>query len=646
MERQDLVQQIKDAPISRIIGHYIPLVHKGHTLLGQCPFHNDKNPSLQVNDSKGLWHCFPCDTGGDAFTFVQKKRGLDFTDAVKEIADILGIDPTPYFQKKALDPRDEQARKMLKIATQIYRKIAVQALQIARSPFATFVQDRKINTNSHEQFQLGMAPGNNVLTKYLYSLSDESVRQQAILLAVELGLIKPNQRPNPELGHYDTFRNRVMFPICDSSGATIGFTSRALLPDQKPKYLNSPESRVFSKKNILYGLHLAKNSIRERDSVVLVEGNMDALMLHQFGFSNAVAIMGVALGTNTMARLKSLTHNFYIAFDSDAAGIMAAQRANADLLKESILAHFLDFSPHKDPDEYLLKEGPVAFGNLLQASQLLVDRLLDNLIPPTLPTLIDQRLDLLRKAMQILSPLGQKLEATERLAIMAQRLGLKSSSEQIHEIYLDFLKGIRQLPARPFKQETAPIAALEVETEQESKQLAVLNDAIVAPKQVPIPLSVVLKSVLKEILRSPQCLELKEVEDILDLITVDEVKRLVICLRTLHFEGTSADYHQLIKSTLEKENFSGELKAALGPILYTYDRPFEIKPEQARRLLRDMGYNLRIEQLRLKKEELVSRQAQAQDQRQLDAILTELTELHKKLHILKREHIGNRPREL
>ena len=274
---------------------------KGANLEGLCPFHPDSKPSLKVNDAKGMFKCFVCGAGGDAITFVKDFTKVEFVDALKDIAGKLGL-PFEEFQKeKKKNPRVEMAFRVLNASVKLYKKVAAQNPE----PYSAFIEKRKLNEESIEKFQIGYAPGNNSLLKYLESVppSDIDFAQQT---AMDLGMVKYNETRD---SYYDFYRDRVMFPIHDHSGQIRGYSSRAVLPDQNPKYLNSGESFAFDKGAILFGYYFGKNQIRQLDQVIIVEGNMDVIMMHQFGFHHTVGTMGTALSDHSIRLLSHMTKN-------------------------------------------------------------------------------------------------------------------------------------------------------------------------------------------------------------------------------------------------------------------------------------------------------------------------------------------------
>ncbi|MBL7665844.1 MAG: DNA primase, partial [Bacteriovoracaceae bacterium] len=434
MGYSELKEQIKSAPISSVIGHYISLNKKGANYEALCPFHTDSHPSLKVNDNKGLFKCFACDTAGDHISFVEKYKRIDFKDAIKEIAGILGY-ATDDLDKEFSNPKQDLALRVLSATNKIYRKMVTE-----HSPeeFNKFITSRGLTIDVATQFSLGFAPKTNVLSQYLKTLP-ASQQKEAIKMAIEIGLIRKNET---DADTFDTFRERILFPIWDQTGHVRGFGSRATQTYQKAKYLNSQESFIFNKRNILYGFHLAKNHIRERDQVILTEGYMDTITMHQFDFKNTVALMGIALSDYAIGLLKPLASQFVLALDSDNAGFKAMEKINESLLEKGILAKYLDFKPHKDPDEFLHKEGRLTLQKRLDEAPMFLDVIINQLIPENIPQVSDQKLVILNKVFQVLAPLKESLSATERVITTAKRLNFQSSADSIQQSYVTFLNNI------------------------------------------------------------------------------------------------------------------------------------------------------------------------------------------------------------
>ncbi len=609
MALSDLKSIIKETPISQIIGSYIPLKIRGNIIEGLCPFHPDHNPSLKVSDQKKLFNCFVCQTGGDAISFVEKFRGIEYIDALKEISALLSLDFNSFEEKKKISPRLDMAKKLLSRAVKIFLK--------SENPvFQEFLKKRNLDKETTGKFQIGYAPGNNVLYNYLQTIKDTKERDFAIEVAVEIGLLK--KEPN----YYDTFRERVMFPIWDRSGNVLGFTSRALFDYQKAKYMNSPASLIFDKKNILYGLHLAIPSIREKKSVILCEGNMDLIALHKNQFDNSIAIMGLGLSEKSILLLKDLAETFYLSLDSDDAGRLASERLNRDLMNHGIVAKFLDFSPLKDPDEFLNTHGALKFAALLENAPTYLDLSLQKLIPEKIPQNPDKKLQILNQVFEKLSPLGSNLLASERLAQMVQKIGLKSGMEQIQKAYEDFL---RQNSHGQMSSQTIEIP----KKKEYPKPSPQKNQKTLLRGE---------KHLIAEIIHNPEYLMSNEMQKILDLIPHSEVKPVVLKLKNLYMEVDEVSFYNHAKDLFYGEDISLALKEAAG-LAFFRPRLIELDPgkkEKIReRVFKDLIGILKEEKLILEKEESKEKLKECSALEEMKTLMTRIFEIEKELDSIK-----------
>jgi len=300
--------------IVELVGQTVPLKRAGRNFKGRCPFHAEKTPSFIVFPDSGHYHCFGCGEHGDVFTFLMKTQNLDFSEALRELAGRAGIPLVPRQER-----RDEEHDRLLEIcaaAALYFHNLLLQA-DAARHARA-YLAERGVNTATIQAFQLGYALDEwEALGRYLVTKGYRPAEVEAA------GLIIAREGT---AGHYDRFRGRLIFPIRDPRGRTIGFGARALRPDDQPKYLNSPETALFKKGAGLYGLDRARQAIRRADQVVVVEGYMDVLIAHQYGYENVVASLGTALTEQQLRQLKRLTRNVVLALDADAAGQMAIRR--------------------------------------------------------------------------------------------------------------------------------------------------------------------------------------------------------------------------------------------------------------------------------------------------------------------------------
>ena len=344
--------EVIDEVVSRsdivdIISGYIKLKKNGSSYVGLCPFHNEKSPSFSVSPGKQLYHCFGCGVGGNVITFVMEYENYTFLEAVKYLADKAGMQlPETSYSEEEKKNRDLKA-KLLEInkiaATYYYHQLKAENGKIGLS----YLQKRGLSDTTINRFGLGYAgQTGNALYQYLKSKGyDDALLKETGLFTYERGI-------------YDKFWNRVMFPIMDINYKVIGFGGR-VMGDAKPKYLNSPETKLFDKSRNLYGLNAAR--ISRKSNMIICEGYMDVISLHQAGFTQAVASLGTALTLGQAALMKRYTDNVLITYDSDAAGVKAALRAIPILKEAGLTTKVINMQPYKDPDEFIKALGAEAF---------------------------------------------------------------------------------------------------------------------------------------------------------------------------------------------------------------------------------------------------------------------------------------------
>ncbi len=354
--------------IVRLIGEHVQLRPKGREFAGLCPFHDDKNPSMQVSPQKQIYKCFSCGAGGSCFDFVMNYHKLSFPEAMKMLADRAGIELTPFKPGKggsAPNPQSSDRRKRLLAVNELALAYFQAQLQ---SPEADSVRDylvnRGVSDEMIERFQLGYAPHS------WHALSEEITAKRWDKAAFEnAGLIANGQR-----GLYDKLRHRLIFPICDDMGRAIAFGGRTLPgnelddPTVDAKYLNSPETLLFNKSRTLYGLDLAKKAIIDAKTAVIVEGYTDVIACHQHGRCNVIAALGTAFTTEHATKLRRFCEQVVLVFDGDAAGHKAADRAVEVLLTSEIDVAVVILPEGKDPDELLAQEDGEAAWDALIAS--------------------------------------------------------------------------------------------------------------------------------------------------------------------------------------------------------------------------------------------------------------------------------------
>lgn len=616
----ELKERIKESPISLVVGNYISLTKRGTNLEAICPFHSDTKPSLKVNDAKGMYKCFACGAGGDAITFVMNHKHLEFVDALREICGILGF-PFEEQKEKKKNPKVEMAFRVLDATTRLFVKVATQNPPV----FTQFIDKRKLKPETVEKWQIGFAPGNNALFHYLDSLPGEN-GNMARTIAKEIGLVRYNETRN---SHYDFFRDRVTFPIHDNSGNVRGFSCRAVLPDQNPKYLNSGESFIFDKGSILFGYHFGKQTIRQKDQVIIVEGNIDVIMMHQYGFEETVGTMGTALSEHSVRILSNMTKNIYLALDSDAAGKKAMHRINSEFLSFGVLPKYLTFDPHKDPDEFLVNEGRLALIERIEKAPIYLDVLVQEQFPPTIPENTDLKLGILHKIFDLVSPLKEHLSATERIVNAAKSLGLRSDSATILDEYRKHLSRQKEKPQ--YREERPKIEEVEENLQKKVEEAQKLHRE--SASQVLPPLTKSERLVMKEFLCHPEFLTHLKTDEFLATIGHDEVKRLIQWLVKIYLEIDDAEYISIVQEELQYGGYSKEVIDVGTEALFNYGNKYNEKVIQ--RLLLDYQKMLKLDQLKLHRKELVEKQRTSQTQLEVDSILAEISKVDKEILGLK-----------
>lgn len=354
---QDLLSR---ADVVEIVGRHVQLKKGGANFLGLCPFHGEKSPSFTVSPAKQFYHCFGCGKNGNAIGFLMDYAGMNFVEAVKDLAGQYGMqvpedDRSPAERAREAEQRQKQAtlNDVLEKADAAYRKL------LKTSPRAIqYFKSRGVSGEIARQFGLGYAPeGWRTLASVFPNYDDP--------LLAESGLVIVNEEDDKR---YDRFRDRVMFPIRNVKGECIGFGGR-VLGDGTPKYLNSPETPVFSKGRELYGLWEARNALREHGFVLVTEGYMDVVALAQLGFPNAVATLGTACTTEHVQKLFRFTDSVVFSFDGDAAGRRAARKALDGALpyaSDTRTVKFLFLPPEHDPDSYIREHGQEAFARFVR----------------------------------------------------------------------------------------------------------------------------------------------------------------------------------------------------------------------------------------------------------------------------------------
>jgi DNA primase len=416
------------ANVLEVIAEHVVLKRTGKEHKGRCPFHDEKTPSFHVNAEKGIYKCFGCGEGGDVFAFMQKFKGLDFIDSVRDLARKYGVQLVETVEERQQYDRRSAILMLYQQASEFYARLLKEPEQgmVARD----YLDKRGVTEEIIERFKLGFAPtGWDGLLRYLTAATKVSAATLE-----EAGLVR--KRPDSS-GHYDLFRNRLMIPICDEQGRVIAFGGRTLGDDQV-KYLNSPETPIYTKGQHLFALNLAKDSIKAQDSVIVVEGYFDAITPHQFGFTNAVATLGTAL---TEVQAKSLVRfseskRVYLAFDADVAGAKAVDRGVETLNQIAegvgIDLRVIHIPGGKDPDECLRAEhapgemsGAELFASAIQGALPLIDYQLQRALEQSNMTSHTGRIDAARRLVPVLAQIKNAVGRGEYIRQWSLKLGIR-----------------------------------------------------------------------------------------------------------------------------------------------------------------------------------------------------------------------------
>ena len=442
---QDVVAQIKDRlDIVDVISKYVILKKSGGNYWGSCPFHNEKTPSFSVSPAKQIYKCFGCGEGGDVLSFLMKINNQSFHEVVKEQAEILGIELPSSFEKQN-NNKDikEQIYSCMLDAAEFFK---ANLLKNKDSVAYKYISSRGITDENIELYKLGFAPNSyDELQQHLKGKYSEEIIDKAGLV-----IKRENSR-----GYLDRFRNRITIPIFDDKGNIVAFGARAIESGQNPKYLNSPDTVVYNKSNILYGLYQAKDAIKEKDSIVIMEGYFDVISAQVNGVKNAVGACGTALTESHVKLISRYTQSrrIYLAFDTDKAGQNATKRG-ADVIKEAFagLGNIKQFDESyssiannndryscelrvvvppegKDPDEFIRENGAKAYQEILDKAPLLVDFQIKSVLkhkkPDMTPT---EKNNLVKEVIPYLNEINNDIIRDEYAKIVSAQLNINESA--------------------------------------------------------------------------------------------------------------------------------------------------------------------------------------------------------------------------
>lgn len=422
------VEKIKERlNVVDVISSYIKVDKAGANFKAKCPFHNEKTPSFFISPDRGTYYCFGCGAKGDIFTFVQEFEGVEFFQALTLLAERAGI--RLEMENAGNRERKDKLIRLMEDTAEFF----VQNLK--KNPQVTdYLHKRGLTDSSIEDWKIGYVPNE---WRTLYNHLKQKKYSDSDMLAV--GVIKPRESTDVSEPYYDTFRGRIMFPIFDSTGRTVAFSGRIFVEDEKaPKYLNSPDTSLFNKSEILYGLHKAKSGIRRLDYSILVEGQMDLVMSHQAGLTNTVASSGTALTVEHLMRLERLSPRIMFAFDSDSAGFNATKRSAEMALSRGMDVKIAILPKGEDPASLVAKD-PDLWKEALRQSKHMIDFYIDTLIENTKDRRVLAR-EIKKEVLPFVQLVRSSVEQAHFIKTISEKTGIKE------EALWDDLKSLTKRP--------------------------------------------------------------------------------------------------------------------------------------------------------------------------------------------------------
>ncbi len=597
----ETIEKVRDtSDIVNIISEYISLKKSGSNYVGLCPFHNEKTPSFTVSEQKQYFHCFGCGEGGDAVTFIMKRENLGFPEAIKYLADKMGIaiDETEPKNDKITHERNRGYEINKEAARFFYSNLT------KNSNALNYLYRRNISDKVIKQFGLGFSLDKwDALYNHLKAkgYSNEEIEK--------LGLI--GKKSNSE-GYFDKFRGRIIFPIIDVKGRVIGFGGR-VLNDTMPKYLNSKETLVFNKGNNLYGLNLL-NKFSDRKRIILVEGYIDVISLFSKGINYAVASLGTALTEKQAKLLKRYGENVYICYDTDQAGINATNKGIQMLLNEDIQPKIVMLGDYKDPDDFLKENNLSDFETKLNES-------LNH---------IDYRIYINKKKYNLNEPEG-KIKFTMEIAKIIK--SLKSPIEK--DVYINKIS----------KDMNISKEAIQKEVFGNTIRIPVNNNfkerSSISPIKTSLPSGSLTAEIdlIKLMIFDREYFEIISQEVSLEEFDSQECKELLKILREIYEKEDAVDEDFLFKKAKEVSNINNQLIASIS------ERRINFLPENVDQMIKDLINKLKINKLESKRnnvktkiEDLEKKHNRNTDEEdEFLKLCTELIDLNKELNLIRHE---------
>lgn len=406
-----------------LIGEYVRLQKAGNNWKACCPFHNEKTPSFSVSEDKQVWHCFGCGKGGDAFGFLMEIEGLSFKEALENLAQRTGVELTKYEKEGNLTVQEKnKIWDVLEMATRFYEKQLWE--EVGGKKILDYLLERGLNEETIREFRLGYAPDG--WRNIVQFLTNENYTPKDI---VEAGLIIQKEGAVGGLDNfYDRFRDRIMFPICNPAGRVIGYSAR-MVPggdESQAKYINTPETEVYHKSNVLYGIDKAKMSAKEKDWMLLVEGNMDVIASSQAGIKNTVAVSGTALTPEQLTIIKRYTKNIKMFFDMDEAGQKAAKRSAQLAFEKELSVFIVSIDAGKDAAD-IAKDDTPKFIQSIEKASLAMDYFIEQSLKNKNRANVEDKKKIIEELAGLINSFSNKIEKEHWIREIAERLNISEN---------------------------------------------------------------------------------------------------------------------------------------------------------------------------------------------------------------------------
>ncbi len=553
----DLLEEIRNrCDIVDIISEYVHLKQAGKSFKGLCPFHGEKTPSFMVSPEKQLFHCFGCGEGGNVFNFLMKYEKISFFEAVKMLAKKSGVSlPVDEEKENFLNRQKERLYKLNNLTANYYRECLFKTNQGKK--IINYLKKRGINDTSVEKYKLGYAPsGWDVLTNFLKKkgYSYEELTKARII-----------NKSKIEGKYIDYFRDRIIFPIFNLSGRVIGFGGR-VLDDSLPKYINSPETLVYNKGSNLYSLNFAKEDIRKKGYLIIVEGYTDVLITQQYEFNNVAASLGTALTARQIDLIKRFTDMVLIAYDADSAGNMATLRSLDLLVKAGLEVKVIDLPQGYDPADFLIKKGRTSFQNLIDGSLSLIDYKLKLLYSKNSIKTIEGKVKVIKGIIPTLSIMGDENELRAQIVKISEEL--KLTEEAIRIDLVKYKKGLKEFipsfinpdsESGNIKAEKILIGCM-LENEQIAQNILKKLKA----KDFTVPLHRQIVEAIEKILKDDKIIDSQKVIDCLNDDKAAKLISKILMEETITFDGKIisgyVDTINNFKLTQERKNLEKRAK--------------------------------------------------------------------------------------